>query len=142
MPATTIGLCLSLSIRKRFRYAVRSATVSIFDQPIQTPRISLSAKQSSRERSGTLSAPLWLLLATILHRIMAGYIGIPLLPRHYYNQLTAVAVTIGANWILWRFIRWFLRRVRNRALALGHGGTGSLMLLGERIIKAVVVIVA
>ncbi len=94
------------------------------------------------EQSGTLSAPLWLLLATIIHRIMAGYIGIPLLPRHYYNQLTAVAVTIGANWILWRFIRWFLRRVRNRALALGHGGTGSLMLLGERIIKAVVVIVA
>jgi MscS family membrane protein len=32
--------------------------------------------------------------------------------------------------------------VRNRALAQGHGGTGSLMLLGERIIKAVVVIVA
>jgi MscS family membrane protein len=65
-----------------------------------------------------------------------------LLPRHYYNQLVAVAVIVGAFWILWRIIRWFLQRVRNRALAHGHSGTGSLMLLGERIIKAVVVMMA
>jgi MscS family membrane protein len=39
-------------------------------------------------------------------------------------------------------VRWFLKRVRNRALARGHSGTGSLMLLGERIIKAVIVMIA
>ena len=39
-------------------------------------------------------------------------------------------------------IRWFLQRVRNRALARGHSGTGSLMLLGERIIKALVFVMA
>jgi MscS family membrane protein len=39
-------------------------------------------------------------------------------------------------------IQWFLQRVRNRALARGHSGTGSLMLLGERIIKAIVVVLA
>jgi len=39
-------------------------------------------------------------------------------------------------------IRWFLRRVRNRALAHGHGGTGSLMLLGERLVKAAVFVTA
>ena len=66
----------------------------------------------------------------------------PLLQRHYYNQVTAVAAVVGANWILWRVIRWFLRRVRNRALARGHGGTGSLMLLGERMIKAAVFVMA
>ena len=49
---------------------------------------------------------------------------------------------IGANWILWRVIRWFLRRVRNRALARGQRGTGSLMLLGERLIKAFIFVMA
>ena len=86
----------------------------------------------------SVSAPAWLLAGALIHRILASFLGIALLPRHYYNQVVAVAVIIGAFWILWRVIRWFLQRVRNRALAHGHSGTGSLMLLGERIIKAVV----
>jgi MscS family membrane protein len=90
----------------------------------------------------SVSAPVWLFGGAIVHRILASYLGLPLLPRHYYNQLVAVVVIIGAFWILWRVIRWFLQRVRNRALARGHSGTGSLMLLGERIIKVVVVIMA
>ena len=90
----------------------------------------------------TASGPEWLLAGTIVHRIMASYLGMPLLPRHYYLQVTAVLVVVGANWILWRVIRWFLRRVRNRALARGHGGTGSLMLLGERLVKAAVFVMA
>lgn len=94
------------------------------------------------ERAHSVSGPLWLLLGTLLHRIFAAYLGMPLLPRHYYVQLTTVAFIIGGNWILWRLIRWSLRRVRNRALARGHGGTGSLMLLGERIVKALVFLMA
>ncbi len=90
----------------------------------------------------SVSAPAWLLAGTLVHRMLASYLGIPLLPRHYYRQIIAVAVIIGANWILWRLIRWFLQRVRSRALARGHSGTGSLMLLGERIIKALVVVMA
>jgi MscS family membrane protein len=43
---------------------------------------------------------------------------------------------------LWRAIRWSLRRVRNQAIAYGHGGTGSLMLLGERILKYGVFVLA
>jgi MscS family membrane protein len=90
----------------------------------------------------SVSGSAWLLVGTIVHRICAGYVGLPLLPFHYYKQLTAVAVISGAFWILWSIIRWFLRGVRNRALARGHSGTGSLMLLGERIIKAIVVVMA
>ncbi len=90
----------------------------------------------------SVSAPAWLLAGAIIHRIFSSYLGVPLLPWHYYKQLTAVAVIVGALWILWRIVRWFLQRVRNRALAHGHSGTGSLMLLGERMIKAVIVIVA
>lgn len=89
-----------------------------------------------------VSGPEWLLAGTIVHRILANYLRMPLLQRHYYVQATAVAIVVGANWILWRLIQWFLRRVRNRALARGHAGTGSLMLLGERLVKAAVFVMA
>jgi MscS family membrane protein len=64
------------------------------------------------ENMRSVSGPAWLLAGTLLHRIFAAYLGMPLLQRHYYTQLTAVAVIIGGNWILWRVIRWFLHRVR------------------------------
>jgi MscS family membrane protein len=92
--------------------------------------------------SRSVSGPAWLLVGTAIHRILERYLGMPLLQRHYYYQFVEVASIIGANWILWRVIRWSLQRVRNQALARGHSGTGSLMLLGERIVKAVVVVMA
>lgn len=92
--------------------------------------------------SRSVSGAAWLLVGTVIHRIFAEYLGMPLLQRHYYTQVTTVAVILGTNWILWRVVRWSLRRVRNQALAHGHGGTGSLMLLGERLIKAVIVVMA
>jgi MscS family membrane protein len=92
--------------------------------------------------SRAVSAPAWLLAGALVHRIFAGYLGVPLLPWHYYKQVTAVAVIVGALWILWSVIRWFLQRMQSRAFALGHSGTGSLMLLGERMIKAVVFLIA
>lgn len=90
----------------------------------------------------SVPGPAWLLTGTAIHRILARYLGMPLLQRHYYFQLISVAAIIGASWILWRVIRWFLQGVRNRALAHGHSGTGSLMLLGERMIKALVFLMA
>jgi MscS family membrane protein len=92
--------------------------------------------------SKSVSKSLWLLIGTLIHRILVSYVGMPLLQRHYYIQATAVAVIIGANWILWRIVRWSLRRVRMQALARGHGGSASLMLLGERLIKALIFVMA
>jgi MscS family membrane protein len=86
----------------------------------------------------SVSGPAWLLAATVIHRLLAVYLGMPLLQRHYYLQVTSISLIIGTTWIVWRGVRWSLRRVRNRALTHGHAGTGSLMLLGERIVKAVV----
>ncbi len=88
--------------------------------------------------SRSVSGPAWLLTGTIIHRVLESYLGMPLLQRHYYFQLVEVAMVIGANWIFWRVIRWSLYRVRKRALSRGHSGTGSLMLLGERIVKVMV----
>jgi len=86
----------------------------------------------------SVSPPVWLLAATLIDRIFVAYLRMPLLPRHYYFQITTNALILSATWIAWRFIRWSLWRVRVRALARGHVGTGSLVLLGERILKIVV----
>ena len=89
----------------------------------------------------SVSGPAWLLTGTLVHQVFAVYLRMPLLPRHYYFQITSVALIVSATWIVWRVVRWSLRRVRSRALAHGHAGTGSLMLLGERMIKAVIFLV-
>jgi hypothetical protein len=34
-------------------------------------------------------------LGPLIHRILAVYLGMPLLQRHYYTQVTEVAVIIG-----------------------------------------------
>lgn len=83
-------------------------------------------------------APMWLLVATVADRQLITYLGMPLLQRHYYYEILSISFIISGTWILWRFVRWSLRRVRLRALARGHAGTGSLILLGERIIKATI----
>jgi MscS family membrane protein len=88
----------------------------------------------------TVSGPAWLLAGTIVHQACVRYLRLPLLQRHYYFQFTSIALIVGVTWILWQAIQWFLARVRSRALAHGHVGTGTLMLLGERIVKAAVFI--
>jgi len=86
----------------------------------------------------SVSGPAWMLTGTLIHQLWVIRLRMPLLPRHYYFQVTSVLLILSATWIVWRMVRWSLRRVRTRALAYGHAGTGSLMLLGERILKFVI----
>jgi len=86
----------------------------------------------------TVSGPGWLLTGTVIHHIFVVYLRMPLLLRHYYFQITSIALILSATWIFWRVVHWSLHRVRTRSLARGHAGTGSLILLGERILKAVI----
>ena len=86
----------------------------------------------------SVSAPAWLLGGTLIHQIFVVQLRMPLLLRHYYFQTTSIALIVSAAWIFWRVVRWSLRRVRIQALAYGHAGTGTLVLLGERILKAVI----
>ncbi len=83
-------------------------------------------------------APMWMLIATTIDRELVSYLGMPLLQRHYYYQFLWICFLISGTWILWRSVRWLLGRVRLRALARGHAGTASLILLGERVIKAAI----
>jgi MscS family membrane protein len=88
----------------------------------------------------SVSGPAWLLAGTLIHQVFASYLHLPLLARHYYFQITSIALIISATWIFWRVVQWSLHRVRYRSLARGRAGTASLMLLGERILKAVIFI--
>ena len=88
----------------------------------------------------SVSVPAWLLTGTLIHQVLVIKLRLPLLLRHYYFQVTSIALILSATWIFWRVIRWSLYRVRVRALARGHAGTGSLMLLGERILKVIIFI--
>ena len=87
-----------------------------------------------------VSGPIWLLVGTLIHQWGVVYLRMPLLSRHYYYQVTSIALIVSATWIAWRFVRWSLRRVRLRALSRGLAGTGTLMLLGERMLKVLIFI--
>ena len=89
-----------------------------------------------------LSKPLLLCFSAIAHRFIAAYFGLPLLPRFYYARTIGVLVTIGLFWFLLRVTALVMQRMRTHAIAIGRTGTGTLMVLGERLLKALVVIVA
>jgi MscS family membrane protein len=89
-----------------------------------------------------ISSPLWLVLGAGIHSILVKYLRLPLLQQHYYQTTVGIVVIIGSNWLLWRILQQLARRIRERAIYTGRRGAGSLMLLGERILKALVVILA
>ena len=99
-------------------------------------------KQSLSRIWAAITGPLWLLLATAIHNLLVKYLRLPLLQRHYYQILVGVVLIIGFNWLLWRILQHLAQRVRERALYAGRSGTGSFMLLGERILKALILILA
>jgi len=89
-----------------------------------------------------ISNPLWLVLGTAIHGILVRYLHLPLLQRHYYQITIGIGFIIGFNWLLWRILQQLTRRVRERAIYSGRRGAGSLMLLGERILKVMIFILA
>ena len=86
--------------------------------------------------------PLVALLGTLIHELLVAYIRIPVLPRHRYQQIAGVVAAIAFSWLMWRFLREVMRSVRQRAVLSGRMGTGSLMLLGERVLKAAIFVFA
>jgi MscS family membrane protein len=87
-----------------------------------------------------VSMPLLLVFAAIAHRIIAGRLGLPLLSRYYYNRTVGVLISIGFFWLLLRVNALIMQRLRSHAIAIGRLGTGTLMLLGERLLSAFLVI--
>jgi MscS family membrane protein len=99
-------------------------------------------KQSLSGAWAAISSPLWFVLGTAIHTLCVKYIRLPLLQRHYYQIAIGVVFIVGANWLLWRILQQLAQRIRARAIYAGRAGTGSVMLLGERILKALILILA
>jgi MscS family membrane protein len=89
-----------------------------------------------------ISKPLLLSFSALAHRIIASYFGLPLLPRLYYSRTIQVLITIGFFWFLLRVTTLTMQRLRMRAISAGRIGTGTLMVLGESLLTALVVIAA
>jgi MscS family membrane protein len=89
-----------------------------------------------------VSMPLLLCFSAIAHRIIARRFGLPLLPRFYYARTIGVLFSIGLFWFLLRISSLTMQRLRRHAIGIGRTGTGTLMLLIERLLAALVVTVA
>lgn len=107
------------------------------------PRIWLKYRNRPNLHSySRLSAPLLVFFGAIAHRVMAAYLGLPLLPRLYYYRTIGVVITIGLFWFLLRAASLSMQQFRMHAVSAGRTGTGTLMALGERLVRALVLIVA
>ncbi|MBZ5666560.1 MAG: mechanosensitive ion channel family protein [Acidobacteriia bacterium] len=89
-----------------------------------------------------MSTPLLVMFSAFAHRVIATYLGLPLLPRLYYYRTIWVLISIGFFWFLLHATSLTMQRLRTHAVSAGRTGTGTLMVLGERLIKAMVLIVA
>jgi MscS family membrane protein len=89
-----------------------------------------------------MRTPLLVTVSAIAHRVIASYFGLPLLPRLYYYRTIAVVISIGFFWFLLRANSLGMQRLRTHAISAGRIGTGTLMVLGERLLAALVVILA
>jgi MscS family membrane protein len=86
--------------------------------------------------------PAWFIVAVFIHRIAVVAMGIPFLYRFYYGRFVLVLFDFGVAWAVWRVISWSGKRAQNRAIAQGKALTTSFLVLGQRVAKAVVLIVA
>ncbi len=89
-----------------------------------------------------VSGPVLLVAGVLIHRILVSYLGLPLLHRHYYFMTARVVLIVGACWLALRIVARTMDRLRDRAIERGSTGTRSLVLLGQRVLKVVIVIVA
>jgi MscS family membrane protein len=89
-----------------------------------------------------MSQPLLLSFSAAAHRVIGNYIGLPLLPRLYYSRTIWVLISIGFFWFLLRATSLIMQRLRIHAISAGRTGAGTLMVLGERLLAALVVILA
>jgi len=89
-----------------------------------------------------LSKPLLVSFSALAHRAIAAYLGLPLLPRLYYYRTIGALISIGFFWFLLRVTGLTMQRLRMHAISGGRIGTGTLMVLAERLLTALVVVIA
>ena len=90
----------------------------------------------------SLTRPLVLILTVLLHRIAIRFLGVPLLFRLYYQRTTNIVLVAGIAWLAFRIVNRWGERARTRALSRSKDQSGSIVLLGQRILKVLIGIIA
>ena len=86
--------------------------------------------------------PLVLTLTLISHLVTIPLIGFSVRFRVAYTRFVLIASVIIAAVLVWRFITVTFQRARLSAIRRGRSSTRSLVQLGERVVKVLVVLVA
>ena len=90
----------------------------------------------------SFAGPTTLILTVVFNQIGVYFLGTPLLIREYYRRITGLVLVVGVTWLVVRVINRWGERARLRSLAGSGYRSGSMILLGQRIFNAVVIIVA
>ena len=98
--------------------------------------------RSTIKRWTQVSGPVWLILGVFVDAILFESVGFQILHRHYYFILLKIGFAIGVAWLVLRLVTWGMERLRNRAITHGRPETVSLVLLGQRLLKAFVLVLA
>ncbi|HEX7288519.1 MAG TPA: mechanosensitive ion channel family protein [Candidatus Angelobacter sp.] len=94
-----------------------------------------------RDYYKSLAPPARLILTVAFHWTGIVLLGYPLLFRDVYRRFAALALAVGAIWLVFRLINRWAEESRLKALAGPGYRSAAIVLLGQRIFKVVVVIV-
>ncbi|HEX3159709.1 MAG TPA: mechanosensitive ion channel family protein [Gemmatimonadaceae bacterium] len=86
--------------------------------------------------------PVILAVTLVSHLSSMPALGLPLTFRISYGRMGQVVTVIVLAWLLRRLLTLSLARARGAMWGPEYTGTRSLMLLGERLLKALVIVVA
>jgi MscS family membrane protein len=90
----------------------------------------------------SFGAPAILIFATIFQQIGVRFLGAPLLIRAYSQRIAGLILVACVAWLVVRVINRWGERARLKSLAGSGYRSGSIILLGQRIFNALVVLVA
>jgi len=86
--------------------------------------------------------PLIITLGLAIHLMWLPFLGLPLTFRIGYARIALVVAVIAFMWLMRRLLTLGFARARSMVWGKDRTSTQSLMLLGERLLKALVVLVA
>jgi MscS family membrane protein len=81
-------------------------------------------------------------LTLAVHLTLMRYLAFSLRFRFVYSRFAFVALVVAGTWLLWRFLALSFAQARQLALRRGESGFSSLLMLGERVTKVVMTLVA
>jgi MscS family membrane protein len=86
--------------------------------------------------------PLILVLTLVAHVAVLPLLALSVTSRFDYARVVMAVAVVGAGVLIWRLLTVTFRQARLLATRRGRANTRSLMLLGERVVKVLVVMLA